>query len=355
MTRPSLFCTEARTVSRIPGIRASAADTARGRASTPATTLGLFSASRQYPMRFLHRLQAPVVILSALVSVAGMACVDAHGQVLPGGAPGIRPQAKPESKPEPKTGEELVRVAVGVVGEAKPGATVRVAATFTIHPGWHIYWINPGESGMPTQLDLDLPSGCTAATVAPGEIRVDFPVPQVFAKGETTFGYEQSVTLSVPVTLPAEIPAGGLPVTVRSRWLVCKETCLLGRNEAKIDLAKPVAADAPLAKSVADALARTPKPIPADWKCALAEVTDESAVLTVEAPGAAELRFLPFETPGARLASGFVADAKGASLRAEIELSRESTLGKSLEVSGIVVVGKNGPAYSFRLPVPAAR
>jgi UPF0755 protein len=63
---------------------------------------------------------------------------------------------------------------------------VRVAATFTIHPGWHIYWANPGESGMPTQLSLELPNGCTAATDAAGETLVEFPIPQVFAKGETT-------------------------------------------------------------------------------------------------------------------------------------------------------------------------
>jgi DsbC/DsbD-like thiol-disulfide interchange protein len=208
---------------------------------------------------------------------------------------------------------------------------------------------------MPTQVMLDLPEGCTAAKDAAGEPLVEFPIPQVFAKGETTIGYERTVTLSVPVTLPGAIPASGLPVAVRSRWLVCKEACLLGQNEAKIDLAKPVAADAPLAKAVAESLARTPKPMPADWKCAIAEVAAESAVLTIEAPDAAELRFLPFETPGARLASGFVADAKGSALRAEIELSRESTLGKPLEVAGIVVVGKNGPAYSFRVPVPAAQ
>jgi thiol:disulfide interchange protein DsbD len=270
------------------------------------------------------------------------------------GLPGV-PAGGAASKPEPKTGEELVRVAVGVVGEAKPGATVRVAATFTIHAGWHIYWANPGESGMPTQVTLELPEGCKAATDAAGDTLVEFPIPQVFAKGETTFGYERAVTLSIPVTLPAEIPAAGLPVTVRSRWLVCKEICLMGQNEAKTDLAKPVAADAPLAKALAESLARMPRPLPADWKCAIAEVEAESAVLSIEAPGAEELRFLPFETPGARLASGFHVDAKGASLRAELELSRESTLGKPLEVGGILVVGKNGPAYSFRVPVPAAK
>lgn len=283
---------------------------------------------------------------SALFSAAlicGATVADAQG--IPGA----------QAAREPKTGEELVRVAVGVVGEAKPGATVRVAATFTVHPGWHIYWTNPGESGMPTQIALELPSGCTAAKDAAGETLIEFPVPQVFSKGETTFGYERTVTLSVPVTLPSEIPPSGLPVTVRSRWLVCKQSCLMGQNEAKVDLAKPVAADAAIAKALAETLARTPQPMPADWKCAIAEVSAESAVLTIEGAGAAELRFLPFETPGARLASGFLAEAKGSALRAEIALSRESTLGKPLEVAGIVIVGKNGPAYSFRLPVPAAQ
>lgn len=286
--------------------------------------------------------------------VAAMFALATTPATLAQGLPGVPPGGA-ASKPEPKTGEELVRVAVGVVGEAKPGATVRVAATFTIHPGWHIYWANPGESGMPTQVALELPAGCEASTDAGGETLIEFPVPQVFAKGETTFGYERSVTLSIPVTLPAEIPSAGLPVTVRSRWLVCKEICLMGQNEAKADLAKPAASDAPLAKALAESLARVPKPLPADWKCAVAEVEADSAVLLVEAPDAAELRFLPFETPGARLASGFHVDAKGASLRAELDLSRESTLGKPLEVGGILVVGKNGPVYSFRVPVPAAK
>ena len=294
-------------------------------------------------MQIQHRTRR---LLSAFLCVAAFAGgVSAVAQGVPSA----------QAAREPKTGDELVRVAVGVVGEAKPGATVRVAATFTIHPGWHIYWANPGESGMPTQLTLDLPEGCTAAKGSDGETQVEFPIPQVFSKGETTFGYERSVTLSIPVTLPSEIPSAGLPVTVRSRWLVCKESCLMGQNEAKADLAKPVAADAPIAKALAESQAQAPKPIPAGWKCAIADVAEESAVLTIEAPGAAELRFFPFETPGARLASGFLADAKGAALRAEIELSRESTLGKPLEVAGIVLVGKNGPAYSFRVPVPAAK
>lgn len=305
-------------------------------------------------MQFPRNLDRLPLLIFACVGLG----IAAHASAVQGAVPGAAPigqGAGARKQAEPTTAEELVRVTVGVVGEAKPGATVRVAATFTIHPGWHIYWVNPGDSGMPTQLTLDLPAGCAAARDAAGELQIDFPIPQVFSKGETTIGYERSVTLSTAVTLPKEIPAGGLPVTVRSRWLVCKRACLLGQNESRVDLAKPVAADAPLAKALAESLARTPAPAPAGWKCAIADVAADSAVLSIEAPGAAELRFLPYETPGARLASGLVADAKGGSLRAQLALSRESTLGKPLEVAGIVVVGKNGPAYSFRVPVPAAK
>jgi hypothetical protein len=71
------------------------------------------------------------------------------------------------------------------------------------------------------------------------------------------------------------------------------------------------------------------------------------------------LRFIPDDTPGASLASGFLAPAKDGAIETEFTLSRESTLGKPLEIAGIVVLdgasGNNPRAYSFRLPVPAVR
>lgn len=300
----------------------------------------------QFPVRLS---QIGFLVLACLAPVAVASPSAAQGGVPPKRDP-VGTQAP---KREPRTGEELVQVSVGVVGEAKPGATVRVAATFTIHPGWHIYWLNPGDSGMATQITLDLPEGCSAAKTRDGELAVDFPIPQVFRKGETTIGYERSVTLSVPVTLPKELPQSGLPVRIATRWLVCKEACLLGRNEATIDLAKPVAADAPVAKALADSLARVPTPAPPEWKFALSEVAESTAVLTISAPGADALQFIPFETPGVNLAA-VVADANGGSLRAELSLSRESSLGKPMQVAGIVVVGNKARAHSFHLPLPEA-
>lgn len=278
-------------------------------------------------------------------------------------APAPSAQAAPiggvRAPKEPQTAEELVKVEAGVVGEAAPKGTVRVAATFAIHPGWHIYWVNSGDSGMPTQLSIDLPEGCALIAEDGGRPVVDFPVPQVFSKGETTFGYERSVTLSFEVRLPEAIPPGGLPAKLKARWLVCKESCLMGQREIAIDLARPVAADVPLARATAESLTRVPPALPAGWKIAVAAASAEEATLVIEAPAGAlsegqSFRFLPYETPGATLASGGVADSSGALLRTQLEVSAENAVGGKLEIAGILVVGKNGPAYTFRTPIVLA-
>ena len=269
------------------------------------------------------------------------------------GIPGVGAR---QAQREPQSGEDAVKVAFAVVGEAKAGATVRVAATFDIIPDWHIYWENPGESGAPTQVEFELPEGCSASKGANGKPRLDFPVPSVFTHGETVFGYERSVTISVEVKLPDPLPAGGLPATVRASWLVCKERCLMGRGEGKVDLAKPVAADSKAAKVLAESVARLPKPLPAAWKASLVEVAEDAAVLLLEGPadlGAdAEWQFIPSDTPGVLLASGYRAEAKGRSMRVPLTLSRDNATETPLEAAGLIVLGKNAPAYSFRIPVP---
>jgi DsbC/DsbD-like thiol-disulfide interchange protein len=38
-------------------------------------------------------------------------------------------------------------------------------------PGWHVYWRNPGDSGIPSRLDWQLPEG-VAAGRSSGRIRI---------------------------------------------------------------------------------------------------------------------------------------------------------------------------------------
>jgi thiol:disulfide interchange protein DsbD len=312
-------------------------------------------------MRFLHRPNRLAVRILAPVSFAlaiGVPPVSAQSSA-PGGSVGVVGGGGLGRKQvEPQTGEDAVKLTAAVVGEAKPGATVRVAVTFKIHPGWHIYWENPGESGSPTDLAIELPAGCSVPEREPGKPRIDFPIPQVFSHGETTFGYEKEVTLSFPVTLPSDLRAGSdgasLPAKLSARWLVCKERCLMGSFSGSVDLAKPVPLESAVGKGLTASLARVPKPMPADWKVALEDVADDAAMLVVESSGPSPLRFIPFDTPGAGLGEGYLADSKLGRLEAELRLSRESTLGRPLEVGGIVLVGNDGEAYTFRIPVPGA-
>ena len=65
---------------------------------------------------------------------------------------------------------------------ATAGGKLRAGVYFELDRGWHIYWRNPGESGLPTQLDWQV----EAAQVGP----VQLPGPEVFTEGGlTTYGY----------------------------------------------------------------------------------------------------------------------------------------------------------------------
>ena len=340
---------------RAPGVTPgrAAAGECRGFRTARVVVAGLFRElnGRMNPCTIHGRItRLAVGALLAEALLVSFHASTAAAQGIPGGL------AKPASR-EPQTAEEAAKCSIGVVGEAKPGGSVRVAVRFDMAPSWHIYWENAGESGAPTRIELDLPDGCAAARMSQGRAVVDFPIPSVFEHGETTFGYEGSVVLSTEVRLPAAIPAGGLPAKVRVRWLACKERCLMGSAEATVDLAKGVAADSPEGRALAASLERVPAPLPADWSVAVRSASAEGARLEISAPAAvaadASWTFIPFDTPGVVLASGYKADAKGRTASIEHMLSRESALEGPLEAGGIIVLGKKGPAYAFRKPIPA--
>ena len=87
-------------------------------------------------------------------------------------------------------------------------------------PHWHTYWKNPGDSGLPTTLAWQLPEGVQA-----GEI--EWPTPAKLPLGPLlNFGYEGTLLLTVPVTVPAGFSGNTLDVKLRADWLVCKDVCI---------------------------------------------------------------------------------------------------------------------------------
>jgi thiol:disulfide interchange protein DsbD len=117
-----------------------------------------------------------------------------------------------------------------------PGTHVTLGLHLTMDRGWHTYWKNSGEAGLPTQVHWSLPPGYAAGDIA-------WPVPQkhVEAGDVLTYGYGDETLLMVQ----CDVPAGAVPgttVTLRARveWLECEKICVPGA--ADVALALPVVA-----------------------------------------------------------------------------------------------------------------
>jgi thiol:disulfide interchange protein len=130
----------------------------------------------------------------------------------------------------------------------KRNAPIAAGIRFTIPPHWHIYWQNPGDSGIPTTLEWTLPDGLTAGPIA-------WPLPtRIETQGLVNYGYSDAVTL--PVTLlPTRDNVDGT-VKVKASWLACKDICI----PESAELSASLNADADGAKRIADARTTVPQP-----------------------------------------------------------------------------------------------
>ena len=101
-------------------------------------------------------------------------------------------------------------------------------------PHWHTYWKNPGDSGYPTKITWDLPSGY-------GVGEFDWPTPKRLATGPiVNFGYEGEVLLPLTVSVPLAAKVGeSVTLKGKAEWLVCKDVCIPEEGEVSVTL--PVA------------------------------------------------------------------------------------------------------------------
>ena len=103
------------------------------------------------------------------------------------------------------------------------GQPVWIGLQLTHQPEWHTYWRNPGDSGLPTQIELNLPAGITAGDV-------QWPLPNKLKAGNlTNYGYDKTVLLAVPLTVSKEYKpnaAQTLDLQVHANWLVCRLECI---------------------------------------------------------------------------------------------------------------------------------
>src|SRR6266852_1795335 len=163
-----------------------------------------------------------------------------------------------DGPPDPK---DLVKAdLVAETASVAPAATLWVDLHLAIKPGWHVYWRNPGDSGLPTTIEWNLPSGFSAGAIS-------WPVPERFVQGGIgNYGYAESVDLLVPIIAPKELVVGGTAVlAAQASWLACADICIPGSAKLSLSLpvaAGPVAPDPAAASLFAGVRGRVPLPAP---------------------------------------------------------------------------------------------
>lgn len=122
---------------------------------------------------------------------------------------------------------------VADVSQITPGKPFTAALYLKIAPGWHTYWINSGDSGLPVSIEWKLPEGWKAGAL-------QWPIPSKHSDpGDiVTYGYEDEVLLMAELTPPANVQPGEVTLHAKASWLVCEQSCIPGG--AELDLALPV-------------------------------------------------------------------------------------------------------------------
>ncbi|MDQ8202392.1 thioredoxin family protein [Pelagicoccus sp. SDUM812003] len=150
---------------------------------------------------------------------------------------------------------------VSEVATVVPGQSFDVALRLKMDPHWHVYWINPGDTGLAPQIEWNLPEGFEV-----GELR--FPAPHKIPWPPlVSYGYEGELFLLATVSAPQDLEVGS---TVRlegaASWLVCEEACIPG--DAKLALELPVTAQGEsfAVAPYADKISQAREELPAEAK-----------------------------------------------------------------------------------------
>ncbi|ODT14353.1 MAG: hypothetical protein ABS57_16040 [Mesorhizobium sp. SCN 65-12] len=161
-------------------------------------------------------------------------------------------------------------------GKADENGHLQGLLQIVLKPGWKTYWRDPGDSGVPPQLDVSPSTNVTAADLS-------FPAPQRHDDGYGKWaGYSHSVSFPVTFTLAAP----GQPTAIQADVFlgICETICIPVQTRLTVDPnADPDnAEDAALIKA---ALSTLPVPARTDFGIELLPGDHETLVVQANFPG----------------------------------------------------------------------
>ena len=235
-----------------------------------------------------------------------------------------------------------------------PGQSFDLALRFDLEEHWHIYWKNPGASGLSTTIDWLLP-----ASIEAGDVQ--WPAPErIQLGGLVNYGYEEEAVFIVTLQAPEDLKLGSdLAITANLFWLICKETCLPG--EAALDLVLPVASKAePSAEASAFTEARNRQARAAHPWATSAYIEKEALVVVIEGEALPADFYLYADAEGLVDPSAEQVRSTPAPNRAELRLALDTPFfeNQPLGISGVLQSGADSWEFNAEIldtPPPFVR
>jgi thiol:disulfide interchange protein len=154
------------------------------------------------------------------------------------------------------------------------GDKIKLGLLFRLAKGWHIYWKDAGDAGVPPQLTLTAPEHASAGAF-------EWPAPDWFLVNSIG-DYVETGTVLVPftVTLPQNVPATGVDLQAAVHWLVCDPTICVPQ-QGRFTLHENAGPEMPSAQATLFTAANATLPKPSPFE---SNITADG-VLTVEGTG----------------------------------------------------------------------
>lgn len=184
----------------------------------------------------------------------------------------------------PVTDKHVSVELISEVSTIAAGDPFWVALKISHEEHWHTYWINDGDSGLPTKIDWQLPEGFTAGPIV-------WPYPQkIIMDPLVSYGFEGDAYLLVQITPPEKLPDTPAELKARVSWLMCKEVCIPGKANLSISLTTGSETKLdPAQSSVFETARRNLPSDKSDWKFSLNIDDSTIRILATPPPGAQEI------------------------------------------------------------------
>ncbi len=113
----------------------------------------------------------------------------------------------------------------------QPGQPFWIGLHMDMDDEWQTYWKNPGDSGLATTIQWELPEGFEADAIHwPYPMRMDYPE-------LTSYGYEDEVILLNKITPPEDLKVGSQQtIKAHVTWLACGNICIPGKADLSLEL-----------------------------------------------------------------------------------------------------------------------